>query len=256
MLIKIDFEDVMQTINAGRKELRAHLRAVQHYPLGLLKAKEAASSHSITSFNPRPILLLHGVIHNRSAFLTLKKQMRSWGWSNIFTLNYSTRHGSLTGMVEELSLKLQQIQKKTCCNKIDIIAHSLGGLVARQYMCSAPGAGHINTLLTLGTAHHGTSASSFLKLFLSGSLAKDLRRDSFYIKNLNQTPIPKGSRIVSIYSNRDWTVWPTRSALVESERATNIELDHVGHVGLLYDQRVFSIIKNQIGRKSPTHLSM
>lgn len=256
MLIKIDFENVIQTIQAGGKELRAHLKAVQHYPLGLIKVNEVASSHPVTSFNPRPVLLLHGVIHNRSAFLSLKKQMRSWGWSNIFTLNYSTRHGSLTGMVEDLALKIEQIQKKTCCKEIDVIAHSLGGLVARQYMCSSLSAGHINTLLTLGTAHQGTSASSFLKLFLSGTLAKDLRRESFYIKALNKTPIPKGSRIISVYSKKDWTVWPTNSAHVESERAVNIELDHVGHVGLLYDSRVFSVIKNQIGRKTPTHLSM
>ena len=110
--------------------------------------------------------------------------------------------------------------------------------------------------MTLGTAHQGTAASSFLKLFLSGSLSKDLRPDSFFIKALNQTPIPKGSRIVSVYSDKDWTIWPTNSAHVESPSAVNIQLEDVGHVGLLYDPRISAIIKNQIGRKTPTHLSM
>ena len=101
-------------------------------------------------------------------------------------------------------------------------------------MSIGPGKGKIKNLVTLGTAHYGTRASSFLKFFMSGSLAKDLKTNSHFLKTLNNTVPPRGCRIVSIYSKNDWTAWPLSSCrLKEASRSfKNHIIDSTGHVGL------------------------
>ena len=64
------------------------------------------------------------------------------------------------------------------------------------------------------------------------------------------------TRCMSIYSFQDWTIWPGPSALVEDPKAINIELDQVGHVGLLYDERVFDFVKKHMGQKAKANMNL
>ena len=178
--------------------------------------------------------------------------MTDWEWKNVFSLNYSTRHGSITGMIEDLSVKVDEILQQTGAKKVDIVAHSLGGLVARHYMSVGPGRGKVKNLITLGTCHYGTQASSFLKAFMSGSLAKDLKFNSHFMQTLNSLKPPRGSRITSIYAKNDWTAWPLDSCLLNesSVHFKNFEIDSTGHVGLLYHSLVFDIVYRTLSQSA------
>ena len=59
-----------QSVLAGSKEVAAHIRALNTYPFGFLDRSEDAVAHAHASYNPCPILLVHGVIHNRSVFFS------------------------------------------------------------------------------------------------------------------------------------------------------------------------------------------
>src|SRR5438105_3107451 len=95
------------------KEVGATLVAANLYPLGLFENDIEARKHSKLAKNPRPILLVHGIIHNRSAFFSLKRRMQRLGWENIFTINYNTFHGNVLQMVEELSHKIDRVMART-----------------------------------------------------------------------------------------------------------------------------------------------
>ncbi len=232
------------------RELGANLVAAHLYPLGLFEKNEIARRHTRLATNPRPILLVHGIIHNRSAFMHLKKRMeKEEGWENIFTMNYSTLHGNILQMVEELGRKIEMVMKKTGAPQIDIVAHSLGGIVARTYMSLGEGRGKIKRLVTLGTPHQGTHLSFFAKGLSRGALDADLRVDSYLIRLLMSTELPKNCEIVSIYSNFDWTVMPSESSKVKGTPAKafkNIELEYIGHTGLLYSAEAFDAVVNSL----------
>ena len=249
MYVDIKFDSVRSSALAGAKELFYHARALQLYPWGLMENSKKLETHPNCAPNQRPVLFVHGVIHNRSAFFPMKRVLREMGFTNLFGMNYSTRHGSLTGMIEDIANRVESILEKTHSKQIDIVAHSLGGLIARHYMSVGAGRGQVKQLITLGSAHKGTSASPLLKLFLGGSLSKDLRRKSYFIKTINDTAIPKSSRLVSVYSKNDWTVWPQHSCHLYPEPGQNFynySIDSTGHVGLLYNPLVFELVRQRL----------
>ena len=236
-------------LEATTREALSHAKALHLYPLGHWSWSEKAVLHPAHAVNPRPILLVHGVIHNRSAFFSLRKEMENWGWINVFSLNYSTWHGSLTGMIEDLARRVEQIQKETGSPSVDIVAHSLGGLIARYFMSIGAGRGKVSQLVTLGTAHKGTNLSSVLRVFLGGSLYRDLKKKSYFISSLNQVVLPRNSRIVSIYTKQDRVVWPYKNCLVDDtigESFENVEVHSAGHMSLLYDEKVFEVVHKEL----------
>ncbi len=237
-------------IHGTLRELGANLVAAQLYPLGLFQERKVvAHKHSKLAKNPRPIILVHGIIHNRSAFIRLKRKMEKQGWENIFTLNYSTFHGNILQMVEELSRKVEMVMKKTGASQVDILAHSLGGIVARTFMTLGEGRNVVRRLVTLGTPHQGTQLSFMVKGLSRGALDGDLRVNSYLIRLLNNTAINKKSEIVSVYSPFDWTVWPTENAIGVGrpmKNFKNIRVEYVGHTGLLYSKEAFDAVTRAI----------
>jgi triacylglycerol lipase len=235
------------------KEMRANLVALNLYPLGAFNLLRRTDAHPHPHYaqNPRPILLVHGIAHNHSAFISLRKRMAASQWHNVFTINYATRHGSLTGMVDEVSQAVENILLKTQSKQIDIVAHSLGGIVSRYYMCLGDGRGKIKNLVTLGSPHQGTGASRLLMGLPFGALKSDLRNGSYLMKLLNQTGLPRGSTITSIYSEYDWTVWPQSNCEVEgspSNSFKNVKISDCGHTGLLYSPQVADIVMRTLTR--------
>jgi triacylglycerol lipase len=238
-----------KVIRGAVREIGANLVAARLYPLGLFEKNELGTPHTHVSKNPRPILLVHGVIHNRSAFMRMKNNMEKKGWDNIFTMNYSTFHGHILQMVEELGEKIEMVMNKTDSRQIDIVAHSLGGVVSRTYMSLGEGRGKVKRLVTLGTPHQGTRLSFVAKGLSRGALGVDLRNDSYLIRLLMATELPKSSEIVSIYSPFDWTVVPSKSAECKGKPEAafkNIEIDYVGHTGLLYSPVAFDAVVSSI----------
>jgi triacylglycerol lipase len=233
-------------VRGAFEEVFATLVAANLYPFGIIARDPEGGHHSTVAANPCPILLLHGIIHNRSAFLAHKRRMQKLGWENIYTLNYRTFHGSLFQMVDDLDRRIQSIRHKTKAARVDIVAHSLGGLVARMYMSIGAGRDHVRRLVTLGTPHQGTRLSFLAKGLARGALDQDLKVNSYLIRLLSQTRLPAHSQIVSIYSPFDWTVVPGENAAavgVPSSQIRNIRLEKtIGHAGLLYRYEAFDAI--------------
>lgn len=69
-----------------------------------------------------------------------------------------------------LDQKINQIKEQTGSQKVDIVAHSMGGLVARNYISDTNRAGNVRKLITLGTPHLGSV--EFLKNLRDGGCLK------------------------------------------------------------------------------------
>lgn len=230
-------------------ELLSTLMIFNLYPLGF---REDRSSFYLPSpSQKRPILLLHGIFHNHSAFFGIKRRLKRWGWPHIYTMNLATYCKGIPHLAEEVQTQVADILKKTHASKIDIIAHSLGGIIARYYIQHLGGDLNVKHVITLGTPHQGTLLSSFGV----GKSIKDLKKKSGIIHNLNSKPLPRFVKFISFWSPYDTLVIPTKNARMKMTQkcrhnVKNIRVSYAGHAGLLFSEAVCAKIASYLDPNS------
>lgn len=108
-----------------------------------------------------------------------------WLWSvSYYTMNpiEESFFGDLTLYAKRLQKMIDLIKKMTGHQKVVLISHSMGGLVARKYMTlDRKSWNSVHKILTVGTPNEGVGTS----IPIVGQL-EDLRKDSDFIKELNQ----------------------------------------------------------------------
>ncbi|HEX2273543.1 MAG TPA: peptidoglycan DD-metalloendopeptidase family protein [Acidimicrobiales bacterium] len=149
---------------------------------------------------------------------------------------------------------LERLEREHPGVPIDIIAHSHGGVVARQALATETDPGDptlppINALVTLGTPHTGSELTSGVTLVgrtgvgelaetavdgvrsdnaaLRGVAVEQLSESSSFVDRLKRTPLPPGVRVTSIGAQGD-LVAPARHTRLEG--ADNIVLTSPGGV--------------------------
>lgn len=105
-----------------------------------------------------PILLVHGMGFRDSKLLNywgrVPKMLKQMG----FRVYYGEQdsNGTIAANGKVIAEKIEEIISETGCEKLNIIAHSKGGLDSR-YAISTLGMGkYVATLTTLSTPHHGS----------------------------------------------------------------------------------------------------
>ena len=104
-----------------------------------------------------PILLLHGIVDNRSIFTVLRRGLRRRGFGVVASFNYHSLFGDMRQVAARLADVVEQLCEETGYEQIHVVGHSMGGLIARYYVQRLGGDEHVHTLVTLGTPHGGTS---------------------------------------------------------------------------------------------------
>jgi len=178
----------------------------------------------------RTLVFVHGLALNRSGFLPLQAYLRLHGYSRQIAYNYRS-----SGSLEQLALGLKRtLDDHVGGGRIDLIAHSMGGLVSRLYLQKLGGARRVDHLVTLGTPHHGSHAANFVP----SALVRQLLPDGPFLEDLNALPAPEGVRTTSIVAGRDLLVQPVDSAVCPFGRS--IRFEELGHLELLFRPEVMA----------------
>ena len=217
--------------------LRESLSYLAHgllYPLASLGAK----AEPIRSAEIRTVVFVHGLAANRSSFLPLQTYLRWYGYERQYSIGYRSR-GSLEGLALELK---RRIDENVRGGRIDIVAHSMGGLLSRFYIQCLGGDRRIDRLITLGTPHGGTHAANFVP----AHLVRQLLPDSSFIEGLNAQPVPPALDMTSIIAGRDLLVQPVQSARCPFGDA--ITFPEMGHLELLFSWKVFEQVRSQLSK--------
>ncbi|RJP68886.1 MAG: hypothetical protein C4532_11870 [Candidatus Abyssobacteria bacterium SURF_17] len=202
------------------------------YPLGYLLRE---SSRATPEPGELPLILCHGYWHNRSAFVLLRYRLRKAGRANVIVPNFRPASAMVPYFAERLSEKVREAMARTGCEKVDLVGHSMGGLVVRYFIEHLGGASCARMAVTIGTPNRGTKMAA-LGLFRT---AEQFRTDSPLIQSLNA-----GARswcsvtMASIWSEFDSVVLPAESAQLP-EPTHNLMVRNVGHVALLFSGQVF-----------------
>ena len=183
-----------------------------------------------------PILLVHGLIDNRSVFTLLRRTLRRRGFGRVITVNYSPFTHDIRSAASKLQVMVEAICEQTGYEKVHVIGHSLGGVIARYYVQRLGGDARVHTLCTLGSPHAGTSAARLLP----SPVVRQLRRDSDLMAELAQPARGCRTRFVAYWSDLDQLIVPKRSARIDHPdlRVRNVLLHGVGHMSLPIDRGV------------------
>src|SRR5262249_18623573 len=114
---------------------------------------------------------------------------------------------------------------------IDLVGHSMGGLVARLALEDPKTSARVATLVTLGTPHSGTYAARF-----GGTLNPiGLRPGSLVLERLrSQLPWrgpPEQPRLVTLWSRADVLLLPAEAALASGAHAVEmVDFTHYSYL--------------------------
>lgn len=198
-----------------------------------------------TEQGPRPpVVLLHGLLQNRSCLFWLQYRLKAMGYQQVISIN-TPPWRDLETLTEELAKKIAEIRIKLKTDKVLLIGHSMGGMIARNYIQNRGGAAYVQGMITLGTPHHGSK----LAPFALSTMGKTLLPGSAFLKQFNSVPWPEGTPAISIYTRYDNIVLPAESARMDG--AKSVELDGMGHTALLFHPRSLQAITAALKNISP-----
>ncbi len=194
-----------------------------------------------------PIVCIHGLSGHRQNFFPLRGLLYLHGRRRVYSIGYddaapleeSAR--TLARVVEEI-VAANDLGEET---RIDLVAHSMGGIVARLAAFDPAFRRRIRHLVTLGTPHRGTLAARFM----ATPRTLDLRPDSALFARLDsQLPWPgppSSPRFTAFWSQSDVFMLPASTATLPG--ADNRELSNMSHTGYLTRPSALIAIREALG---------
>ncbi|ADU61696.1 MAG: alpha/beta fold hydrolase [Pseudodesulfovibrio sp.] len=125
------------------------IMALAAYPLAWLPRREREPGLL-------PVVLVHGLYHNRSAWVLFARWLARAGFTDLHTFQYNTFTGDFDTATDSLCQTLDRLLGPRPGARAILVGHSLGGLVCRAAAGDPRFAGRVAALITLGTPHHGS----------------------------------------------------------------------------------------------------
>jgi pimeloyl-ACP methyl ester carboxylesterase len=197
-----------------------------------------------------PVLLLHGYGCNSGYWSHLVPRLDAARISHA-SVDLEPLTGDIDGYAPLVQRAVEALCAASGASRVVIVAHSMGGLVARAWM-RACGTARVARVITLGTPHHGTC----LAAFGLGLNAAQMRRqgsqrgaaeppECAWLRALAQGEDAAARALVtSIWSHHDNIIAPQTSS--ELPGARNLAFGGVGHVALGRNPRVLDALMGEI----------
>jgi pimeloyl-ACP methyl ester carboxylesterase len=191
-----------------------------------------------------PILIIHGFLGTRGSMYMLERRLVEDGFVvvsfNLGTLNVrDIRRSAFL-----IHRKIERILAQTPSQRIDIIGHSMGGLIGLYYVKKLGGHTRVRKLIMMGTPIRGTwtALMGVMTLGLWSTSSWQLLPRSRFLDELAQGPLPPGVEVHTIAAARDWVV-PLPTTRLTGASATTVPL---GHSSLVVSEEVYRRVVNTL----------
>ena len=182
-----------------------------------------------------PVILIHGLYHNASAWIFYRWWLKHSGFPNVYAFNYNSWTTTFWEIFHQLDSWVSQISASFPEGPILLVGHSLGGLLAKAYAGKdGPSGSKVTGVITLGSPHKGSK----LAVFGMGRLAQSLGYNSYLMQGLEEIKMPPEIFCVSLYSPVDNMVLPIES--LKAPPGWREERTHpICHISMLYHRPTF-----------------
>jgi triacylglycerol lipase len=170
-----------------------------------------------------PILMVHGLGGNSSAWSEMKQYLRSQGYDDklLYTIDMTDNLNLCSeSHVSQISAKVEEIVAETGFKRIDVMGHSRGGLNLYNYMLFDDGVNRVRNWISLAGANNMRCSG------LYGNPPSDPTPGSY-------------TGYTSIYSLTDELVSP-QVAIIEGAR--NISIENASHGTMIRNTEVFPYV--------------
>jgi triacylglycerol lipase len=216
------------------KELLAATAAGLLFPFGLKRTPKRTGRQA----QQRTVVMVHGYMANRSTFLAMGAYLRACGVKQVLHFDYQSSAG-----IEPGARALKQfLRKNVRGGRVDLVCHSLGGLVARVYLQELGGARRVDRCITLGTPHRGT----YNAYWVASRVGRELRPDSALLQRLeNSRGGASKVQFTSIVAGSDTIIIPRVFSAHEPNEET-LHIPNLGHMGILFSPAAYRAVAKRL----------
>lgn len=177
------------------------------FSLGVFTPNQATAATTRT-----PVIFVHGLGGTASNFTYIESYLSRQGWASNerYAIELPSKSGNQLLNAATISRKVDEVLAQTGSQKVNIVAHSMGGANSLYYILNNGGLSKVDRLVTIGGANRLTTSRA-----------------------------PEGIKVTSIYTINDQIVSNQLSML---DGANNIRVFGMAHIGLLYSPSVSALI--------------
>jgi triacylglycerol lipase len=184
-----------------------------------------------------PVLLVHGCLCNRGLWWWLRRGLRA-DHPAVATLNLEPPLAGIDHFVAQLHQRIEALVAETGAAQVELVSHSMGGLVARAYL-QQHGSARVSKLVTIAALHRGTEIARLVP----GRNAREMQPDSIWLRRLNASEEPRIAA-ATVWSRSDECVVPHDSGRLPGAR--EYILPALGHIGLTWSPAVLRILQKEL----------
>jgi triacylglycerol lipase len=203
---------------------------------------EGVSSTATVNVLHDPIVFVHGFSASAAVWTTMVDRFKADGWTDagLVTWTYDSNQSNTT-TAQQLATKIDSLLAATGAKKVDIIAHSMGGLSSRYYTKNLGGADKVDAFVALGTPNHGTTVANICPI----QSCVEMRPGSAFLTTLNSSDETPGSpRYATWWTPCDQVTTPPESVILSG--AQNTQTACITHTDLHNDGVVYAQVRDWV----------
>lgn len=200
------------------------------YPTGLIPDRLMLGKRETASPENPPVLLVHGLYHNASAWLAYRRWLKQAGFTNSRAFTYFSFFTQFETLLNKLEEEVIELEKRHPSTKPILIGHSLGGLLIRAWLSEGANEQRVAGVITLGTPHQGSKLAGFG----AGKLSRSLIFRGPLIRTIEANDIAPSIPCYSLSSALDNMVLPQEGLHIRNASWIEERTPQVSHIAMLF----------------------
>ncbi len=206
----------------------SQIMAYLSYPTGF--ARSLWKPKPSPSCTRPPVLLVHGLYHNASAWYLFKWLLRRAGYEKVFCWSYNTLKYDFWQLADQLQGILREASGLCGGEQVVLMGHSMGGLLTRAALADPRSAELIRAAVVMAAPNQGSK----LAALAVGHLGRSLIHQGPLVQRLNALRPAQDVPRLNIFSPLDNMVLPTNSLEMPEPGWLEVQTAPVSHVSMLY----------------------
>jgi pimeloyl-ACP methyl ester carboxylesterase len=197
------------------------------------------------------VVLLHGWAGWSRMLLSLEHHLEDRLGRRVVRAQVGRGLDCIRGCAERAGAAIERLAAGGNLETVDVVGHSMGGLVATELLKSLDRGRRIRSVITLGTPHRGSPLARLGARMLrgwSGSLEQMLPEAKF-LRALGARPLPRGTSLYSIAGTSDLLVPPRYASLPRRTGCHNVVLLGADHWGLALHPTAHRLVERLLRRR-------